>query len=398
MDLSFLTIPATFFMLLISFTWLFVLLSSLAYKKETREEKLPNSPLISILIPAHNEEKVIGDILRDFLNQTYEKFEIIVICHNCSDRTCEVASSISDSRVNVIELKTRESGKALALNEGLKNCKGEIVVQMDADNRVPPHFLQRILNHFSDPKTQAIQARLLTKNADFNLLTKCQQIEYDLFGMPFWEGRMALGLSCTIGGTGVIVRRKILEEVGGWDNELIEDFDLYCKLTQKGVRVIYAPDVECYDEKPPYWSSLIIQRARWIKGHLRILGKRKWQKIPLFDIIYILSPLFYFPWYLCALLTALYFPFQKIGIAITFWFPSVYFWLSSLIAMYLFFIYRTIRQGEARNILYLPMFFLFSFHWLIAFLRAFTIRSWAETKTPHGFKTGFVAGMGKNGF
>jgi len=312
---------------------------------------------------------------------------LVVICHNCSDRTFEVASSLRDERLKVIELKTKEAGKALALNEGLKHCIGEIVVQMDADNRVPPNFLQRIIGYFSNPKIQAIQARLLTKNANFNLLTKCQQLEYDLFGMPFWEGRMALGLSCTIGGTGVVIRRKILEEVGGWENELIEDFDLYCKLTQRGIRVVYAPDVECYDEKPPYWSSLIIQRARWIKGHFKILRKRMFQPFPLFDIIYMLSPFFYFPWYLCALITALYFPFQKLGVGITFWFPSVYLWLLSLIAMYLFFVYRAISQKEPRDIIYLPVFFLFSFHWLISFLRSFTIRSWAETKTPHGFVT-----------
>jgi cellulose synthase/poly-beta-1,6-N-acetylglucosamine synthase-like glycosyltransferase len=374
-------------MLAISFTWLFILLSSLAYKRETIKNSPSYSPLISILIPAHNEERVILDILNDFLKQTWRKFQLVVICHNCSDRTFEVASSLRDERLKVIELKTKEAGKALALNEGLKHCEGDIVVQMDADNRVPPHFLQRIIGYFSNPKIQAIQARLLTKNADFNLLTKCQQLEYDLFGMPFWEGRMALGLSCTIGGTGVVIRRKILEEVGGWENELIEDFDLYCKLTQRGIRVVYAPDVECYDEKPPYWSSLIIQRARWIKGHFKILRKRMFQPFPLFDIIYMLSPFFYFPWYLCALITALYFPFQKLGLGITFWFPSVYLWLFSLIAMYLFFVYRAISQKEAKDILYLPVFFLFSFHWLISFLRSFTIRSWAETKTPHGFVT-----------
>jgi cellulose synthase/poly-beta-1,6-N-acetylglucosamine synthase-like glycosyltransferase len=374
-------------MLAISFTWLFILLSSLAYRREMNKNSNSYSPLISILIPAHNEERVILDILNDFLNQTWKKFQLVVICHNCSDRTFEVASSLKDERLKVIELKTKEAGKALALNEGLKHCIGEIVVQMDADNRVPPNFLQRIIGYFSNPKIQAIQARLLTKNANFNLLTKCQQLEYDLFGMPFWEGRMALGLSCTIGGTGVVIRRKILEEVGGWENELIEDFDLYCKLTQRGIRVVYAPDVECYDEKPPYWSSLIIQRARWIKGHFKILRKRMFQPFPLFDIIYMLSPFFYFPWYLCALITALYFPFQKLGVGITFWFPSVYLWLLSLIAMYLFFVYRAISQKEPRDIIYLPVFFLFSFHWLISFLRSFTIRSWAETKTPHGFVT-----------
>lgn len=374
-------------MLLISFTWLFVLLSSLAYRRKTRTTKLVNPPHFSIIIPAHNEEKVIKDIVNDFLQQSYPNLEIIVVCHNCEDRTCEVARSFLDERVKVIELRTSQSGKALALNEALKYTSGDIIVQMDADNRVGRDFLKKVLSYFADPEVQAIQVRLATKNADFNLLTKCQQLEYDLFGMPFWEGRGALGLSCTIGGTGVIIRKRILEEVNGWENELIEDFDLYCKLSQRGIRVIYAPDVECFDEKPPYWSALITQRARWIRGHLRIINKRKLQSFQFLDIIYMISPLFYFPWYFCASLTAFYFPLKSLGINITFWFPPVQLWLFSLIAMYLFFLYRAVSQGRWRDILYLPVFFLFSFHWLIAFLRSFTIKSWGETKTPHGYIT-----------
>ncbi len=388
MDLSFLTIPATIFMLLISFAWLFVLLSSLAYRKREEEGKLVDPPLFSIIIPAHNEEKVINEIINDFLQQTYPNLEIIVVCHNCEDRTFEVARSLTDKRLKVVELRTPQSGKALALNYALQHSSGDIIVQMDADNRVGKDFLKKVLSYFSHPRVQALQVRLGTKNADFNLLTKCQQIEYDLFGMPFWEGRGALGLSCTIGGTGVIIRKRILEEVNAWENELIEDFDLYCKLIQKGIKVIYAPDVECLDEKPPYWSALIRQRARWIRGHLRIINKRKWQPFPLFDIIYMLSPLFYFPWYLCAFLTVIYFPLKSLGINITYWFPPVHLWLFSLVAMYLFFLYRAISQGRWKDVLYLPLFFLFSFHWLIAFLRGFTIKSWGETKTPHGYTTG----------
>lgn len=374
-------------MLLISFTWLFVLLSSLAYRRKNRIGKPANPPFFSIIIPAHNEEKVIKDIITDFLNQSYPLFEIIVVCHNCEDRTYEVAHSIKDERVKVIELKTSQSGKALALNEALKYASGDIVVQMDADNRVGSDFFWKALPYFADPEVQAIQVRLATKNADFNLITKCQQLEYDLFGMPFWEGRGALGLSCTIGGTGVIIRKGILEEVKGWENELIEDFDLYCKLIQKGIKVIYAPDVECFDEKPPYWSALITQRARWIRGHLRLINKRKLQSFQFLDIVYMVSPLFYFPWYFCASLTAFYFPLKSFGINITFWFPPVQLWLFSLITMYLFFIYRAVSEGRWRDILYLPVFFLFSFHWLIAFLRSFTIKSWGETKTPHGYTT-----------
>lgn len=387
-DLSFLTIPASLVMLTISLAWLLIILLSLLYKPPSLSSPHNNNPLLfSVIIPAHNEEKVIKDIIQDFLNQTYPNLEIIVVCHNCVDRTYEVASSIKDERLKVIELRTPISGKALALNEALKHCRGDVVVQMDADNRVGKDFLSKASFYFADPSLNAIQVKLSTKNPNFNLLTKCQQLEYEMFGMPFWEGRSVLGLSCTIGGTGVMIRREILESVGGWDNELIEDYDLYCKLTQKGIKVIYAPDVECYDEKPPYWSALISQRARWIKGHFHIMGKRFHDRFSLLDILYMFSPMFYIAWYLSALITFLYPLSFLLHFSISFFYVHAYIWFCSLLIMYAFFAFRLWKQRMPADILYLPIFFLFSFHWLIAFLKSFFIKTWAQAKTAHGYIT-----------
>lgn len=390
MDLSFITLPASVVILIVTFSWIFFLLCSLRYKpfSERRKVNRNENLMFSVIIPAHNEEKVILDIVNDFLNQTYSNLEAIVTCHNCNDNTFDLVNQIRDKRLITLRLNTQRSGKALALNEALKHAKGDVIVQMDADNRVDENFLSKAVNYFSDPSLDALQVKVSTKNANFNLLTKCQQLEYDMFGIAYWEGRNAVGQSCTMGGTGVMFRRSVLESVGGWDNELIEDYDLYCKMVEKGIKIMYASDIECFDEKPPYWSDVIRQRARWIRGHFEIARKRILTQFSIFDFIYMISPLFYIAWYSCSSLVILYLLSGYLGINVSYWYVPSQVWVASLILMYSMFAHRLIKRKMPRDVLYLPIYFLFSFHWLIAFLMSLKVKSWGETKTEHGYVTG----------
>ena len=382
MDFSFVTVPASIVILTVTASWIFFLVSSIWYK-QLSPGNLDETIFFSVIIPAHNEEKVIQHIIDAFLSQVYENLEVIVVCHNCTDKTFNIANEVKDSRLKVLKLETASSGKALALNEGLKHAKGDVIVQMDADNTVNQDFLLMAVRYFSQLTIEAIQVRIATKNANFNLLTKLQQLEYEMFGITYWEGRSAIGQSCTIGGTGVMFRRSVLEAVGGWDNELIEDYDLYCKLSGKTIKVMYASDIECYDEKPPYWSTLICQRARWIRGHFAIMKKRIFEQSSIFDFIYMISPLFYVAWYCCSFLAVA----SLLGANISYWYVPAYTWMLSLIVLYGVFASRLIKRKMYSDLLYLPAYFIFSFHWLIAFLKSLTIKAWSETKTEHGYVT-----------
>ncbi len=387
LNLSVITVPASIFIVAVTISWLVFLLASLRYRPKAFKCDVSMQPFFSVLIPAHNEENVIGDIASDFANQTYSDFEVIVICHNCSDGTFVEASRFKNERLKVLNLQTRNSGKAIPLNEGLKVARGDVIVQMDADNRVNPDFLSKAAKYFGDSSVDTIQVKVSTKNADFNLLTKFQQLEYEMFGICYWEGRNVLRRSCTIGGTGVMFRKSVLESVGGWDNELIEDYDLYCKLGNKGFQVTYAPDVECFDEKPPYWSSLMKQRARWIRGHFLVCKKRLFDRFSLVDFIYMVSPFFYVAWYLCSILTVSYLIGELVGFSVTYWYIPAYAWIASLVIMYGLFVRRLLKKRMFTDLVYIPMYFIFSFHWLIAFLQSLTIKTWAETKTAHGYVT-----------
>ncbi len=383
MDFSIITLPASIITLSVTVSWLIFLWSSFRFKMTPLADHV-NDHFFSVVIPAHNEERVIAPQVRDFLNQTYDKFEVIVVCHNCTDETETVLQEIADKRLKIISLKTERSGKALAMNAGLKKATGDIIVQMDADNHVDEHFLGKANAIFQNPEIKVVQSTISTKNANFNLITKCQQMEYNLFGTSFWEGRMALRQSCTIGGTGVLFRKSVLDKIGGWDNELIEDYDIYCKIAKTNTKIYYRSDIECFDEKPVTWSAVIRQRSRWIRGHMEVAKKRFLERLSLADGIYMIAPFFYPAWYASSLLAILFFVGEYVGFSVTFFYLPSYTWLTAAVLMYGFFVVRLVKTRHAKDIVYLPIFYVFSFHWLIAFLKSLTVTSWKDTKTQHG--------------
>jgi cellulose synthase/poly-beta-1,6-N-acetylglucosamine synthase-like glycosyltransferase len=342
-----------------------------------------HSPMVSVLIPAHNEELVVGDLVEDLLDQDYPELEILVLAHNCTDSTIRVLEEIKDIRVNVLEIRTEDSGKALALNFGLAHARGDIIAQFDADNRVPDkQLIRRAVAYFLvEPETDVIQAQIETKNESATLLTRLQSVEYRIFSYLFWGGRNAIGLPCPIAGTGVFFRRTILERVGGWENELVEDYDLYCKLVLASARIEYKPDIVSLDEKPPSWRLLLRQRSRWQRGHMEVLAKRWKTWMGLSDMMYLIAPIANGAWYASTIITLLY---HVLPWSFTYWYPPAILWVSLWLAAYATMAMILVRTGHARDLRYLPAFYIFGFHWLVAFLLAFRVKGWSASKTPHG--------------
>lgn len=385
LDLTPVTILLTVIIFSLALMWLAFAIVSLKFKPVTLDPNsvVIHSPTVSVLIPAHNEERVVRDLVEDLLTQDYPHLEVLVIAHNCSDRTCAVLEDIEDPRLRVLELNTKESGKALALNHGLAHARGEIVGEFDADNRLPNHeFVRVVVAYFlTEPETDVIQCQIETKNADTNLLTHLQAVEYRIFSHLFWGGRNAMGLPCPIGGTGVFFRRRVLERVGGWENELVEDYDLYCKLVLAQARIVYKPDLIAFDEKPPSWGLLIRQRSRWQRGHMAVLTKRWRHWMGLSDMLYLSAPVANGAWYASTIITLLY---HILPWSFTYWYPPAVLWLAVWVLAYGAMALILVRTGHRSDLRYLPAFYVFGFHWLVAFLLAFRVKGWSTSKTPHG--------------
>jgi len=369
-----------------AFTWVFFAVSSLTYHApKTRREKSTKS--ISVFIPANNEQNVVGNLISDLLNQTYKNFEIIVIPHNCSDNTEAVAKlkAATDSRVRVLPLRTVESGKTYPLNHALSYAKGDIILELDADNRLPSTtYLERAVQYFEPPvNADAVQSKLKTANENANLLTEVQSLEYEAFAHIYWGGRNVWNLSCTVGGTGVFFRKSLLRKIGGWDNELTEDYDLFCKLEKAKAKIIYASDLISYDEKPTTWSAVFRQRRRWIKGHTNVMMKRLSEKKNFADFLYMVHPFYNVAWFLSNCLMAIY----LLTHSIHYWYPPVAVWVISSLSVYLTVFVVLVRSDGKRLLKYIPAHFIFSSHWLPVFLLSPFTKSWGDAKTAHSGET-----------
>jgi len=384
-DLTYLTMALTAIMFGVAAMWIAFAFLSLRFRPTTIDlDSIEiHSPSVSVLIPAHNEESVVLDLVQDLLRQDYPQLEVLVIAHNCSDQTIAVVQHIQDPRLRVLEHRTSESGKALALNFGLAQARGDLVAQFDADNRIEdPRLVRRAVAYFlMEPQSEVIQSQVETKNAGANLLTRLQAMEYRMFAHLFWGGRNAVGLPCPVAGTGVFFRRAVLDRVGGWENELVEDFDLYCKLVLSRAKIVYKPDLVVLDEKPPRWELLIRQRSRWQRGHMEVLTKRWTRWMGLSDMLYLAAPVANAAWYASSIIILLY---HTLPWSFTYWYPPAALWVSMWIVAYGAMALILVRSGHRRDLRYLPAFYIFGFHWLLAFLFAFGVKGWSSSKTPHG--------------
>jgi cellulose synthase/poly-beta-1,6-N-acetylglucosamine synthase-like glycosyltransferase len=134
------------------------------------------------------------------LDQTYTNIEVLVIAHNSTDRTSEVAQ-IGDSRVRVFNLRTKEAGKSIALNYGIEQSKGEYILVLDADAVMANDFIEKALPMFDGNSCVAVQGRVLPINRSYNFLTRMMALEDDLWSEPILTVRDTVGKRCPLLGS-----------------------------------------------------------------------------------------------------------------------------------------------------------------------------------------------------
>lgn len=249
--------------------------------KARKRRKTPTSPnprhRFAFLVPAHNEEAVIGPLLDSVAKQEYPKelFHVYVAADRCTDRTAEVARS---KGATVIERWEGRSGKTWNLRYALERiplASYDYLVVVDADNLVAPDFLKEIDRFLQEnPDTKALQTYLDTKNPFDTWITKAIATVYWLTNFAWFRSREVLGLSATLGGTGMVLSTALLRERGWKAESLTEDLELHVDLVLQGERVRYLETARVYDEKPLTLRASYRQRVRWYQGHWYLLFKK----------------------------------------------------------------------------------------------------------------------------
>ena len=240
-------------------------------------------PTVSILIPAFNEEKVIGRLLSRIANLTYpkDKLQVIVINDASSDQTGKIADEYKNKypfmKILHRDRSNGRRGKASAMNHGFSKCTGEIVLCFDADYYPQKDIVETLVKEFVDPKVGAVQGRVVVLNEPQNIITRLVALERVGGYRVDQEARDILGLIAQFGGTVGGFRRSVLYSLQGWDaSVLAEDTDLTFRVYLAGYKIRYGVEAECYEEAVDNWESYWRQRYRWAKGHMQCFFKHSW--------------------------------------------------------------------------------------------------------------------------
>lgn len=268
------------YVLLLSFMTVYGIYSTVALQHNKRKlKKQPlkinedYKPFVSIMIPAHDEETVITNTVDNIMQLNYQNFEIIIIDDRSTDNTANVIKDLELKYKGKVKTLIREKdafpGKSAVLNDALKLAKGEAVLVFDADATVEPDFLNKMVPCLEPADVGAVQARKVIRNGPYNLLTRCQYNEYVL-DTYLQVGRDAIKGAVELRGNGELIKRKALEDIGGWNNYTItDDLDMATRLHIKGWDVRYCLDAKVYEEGVMYTVPLFRQRRRWLEGTIR---------------------------------------------------------------------------------------------------------------------------------
>jgi cellulose synthase/poly-beta-1,6-N-acetylglucosamine synthase-like glycosyltransferase len=255
---------------------IFFLLVYIKNRKEFSEikETMKKKPLISVIIPAFNEEKTIAKTIQSVLNSNYpkNKLEIIVVDDGSKDKTVENAKKVSGTGIKVFSKPN--TGKADSLNYGIKKAKGEFIATMDADSYVTPEAINRMLPYFDDPRVGAVTASIKVHNKQ-NFLEKLQNIEYIYTIFT----RKVLSLIDAVNvtpGPFSLFRKKTFDLVGGFDPQnIMEDQEMALRIQLNNLKICSTLDAEVYTQVPRTFGKLLNQRIRWHRGGIRNAFKHR---------------------------------------------------------------------------------------------------------------------------
>lgn len=230
----------------------------------------------AVVIPARNEEAVIGALVDSLHRQDYPRalFDIYVAPNNCSDDTAGAALG-AGARLLLCPGPVHRKGDVLHHAAAvLMNAGYDALCVFDADNVADPGFL-RAMNDALCAGARVAKGRTAAKNPLDSWVAGCYDLYFGFFDLFFNRPRARLGLSANLLGTGFAVHRTVLEELGGWNTHTVtEDAEFAALCAAAGHRVCWVPGAVAYDEQPLSFGQSLTQRQRWCSGVMQVAGCR----------------------------------------------------------------------------------------------------------------------------
>lgn len=228
----------------------------------------------AVLVAAHNEGTVIGQLIASLKAQDYppDRYEIFVVADHCTDNTAAAARAAAATVFERADGGRR--GKGQALDWLLERLWGtgqsfDAVAIFDADNLAAPSFLRK-MDAYLQTGDQVIQGYLDVKNPADTWVTRAIYITYAYTNRFFQLAKQHIGFSSSLGGTGLCIAVPLLKRLGWRCNALTEDLEFQIRAILAGVRPSWGWEAVVYDEKPLDFRTAWRQRRRWMQGHANV--------------------------------------------------------------------------------------------------------------------------------
>lgn len=244
---------------------------SVLFQKGIEDEKkeLKDTSVVTVAIPAYNEETTIRKTVESVINLDYpkDKLEILIVNDGSTDDTEKIVKEIikENKKNNIKLINQKNSGKGVALNNAINKSKGEFFICLDADSFVKKDALKKMLPEFEDPDVAIVLPLMKVKDPK-KMIEKIQWYEY-LINI-FYKKLMAK-LDCVHVSPGPfsVYRKKILQKIGGFsENNLTEDLEITLRTQKYHYKIIQVLSTEVYTYVPKTLKAFYKQRNRWYKG------------------------------------------------------------------------------------------------------------------------------------
>jgi cellulose synthase/poly-beta-1,6-N-acetylglucosamine synthase-like glycosyltransferase len=238
---------------------------------------------LTVLVPAHNEEALIGRCVRSVMASGASGVDVLVIAHNCTDAT---AMRARDAGADVLVLDDpRQVGKGCALSYGFtatlaRSSHGVLVI--DADSVIEPGLVERVQRRLSTG-TPALQCRYELFDSQNWPHARLTALAFHAFNVIRPRGRARLGFSAGILGNGFALHREVLKHVPYNAHSIVEDLEYHLTLVRANIRVEFIDAAVVRGEMPVTSEGAKVQRARWEGGRFRVM--RQWAPRLLADAV-----------------------------------------------------------------------------------------------------------------
>ncbi len=238
------------------------------WKRRALRRIAPFRGRVSVVIPAYQEERTIRDTVETVLASAWPDLETIVVDDGSRDGTAAAVADLAGAG-RIVLLRQENAGKAAALNAGVARATGEIVLYTDADSVFLPDTVAKTVRWFGDPRVDAVcgnDAPLRPGTALQKMLVVTTHI-----GTGFVRRALSvLGCLPIISGNLGAIRRRVLEEIGGFERIWGEDLEITFRLQRHGKRIVFDPEPKVLAECPATLGALWRQRVRWVRSYLQV--------------------------------------------------------------------------------------------------------------------------------